>query len=137
MAKNNQATEGDGTEQNGTARNGATEQHGTGRTGKARNGAGRERNGTARNGTEGNDTNWTRQTFFRDYIVYESAEPIKGDSIQGNKVLLKFENLPIQINKSIDIRRIDGIDMLGRFAQWSHKMKANEVLDRVLELING
>lgn len=83
------------------------------------------------------DTNWTRQTFFRDYIVYESAEPIKGDSIQGNKVLLKFENLPIQINKSIDIRRIDGIDMLGRFAQWSHKMKANEVLDRVLELING
>jgi hypothetical protein len=83
------------------------------------------------------DTNWTRQTFFRDYIVYESAEPIEGDEIQGNKILMKFENLPIQIKNSIDIRRIDGIDMLGRFAQWSHQVKANEVLDRVLELKNG
>ena len=83
------------------------------------------------------DTDWTRQTFFRDYIVYESAEPIEGDSIQGNKVLMKFENLPIQIKKSIDVRKIDGMDMLGRFAQWSHRMKANEVLDRVLELKNG
>ena len=79
-------------------------------------------------------TDWTRQTFFRDYIVYESAEPIKGESIQGNKILMKFENLPIQIKNSIDIRRVDGVDMLGRFAQWSHQVKANEVLDRVLEL---
>jgi hypothetical protein len=29
---------------------------------------------------------------------------------------------------------MDGIELLGRFAQWSHKMKANEVLDRVIEL---
>ena len=83
------------------------------------------------------DTDWTRQTFFRDYIVYESAEPIKGESIQGNKILMKFENLPIQIKNSIDIRRVDGVDMLGRFAQWSHQVKANEVLDRVLELKNN
>ena len=47
---------------------------------------------------------------------------------------MKFENLPIQIKNSIDIRRVDGVDMLGRFAQWSHQVKANEVLDRVLEL---
>ena len=47
------------------------------------------------------DTNWTRQTFFRDYIVYESVDPIKSDYIEGNKILMKFENLPIQINKVI------------------------------------
>ena len=83
------------------------------------------------------DTKWTRQTFFRDYIVYESVEPITEDYIEGNKVLMKFENLPIQIKESHNIERMDNIDLLGRFAQWSHQMKANEVLDRVLELKNG
>mgnify|MGYP003152174521 CR=1 FL=1 len=83
------------------------------------------------------DTKWTRQTFFRDYIVYESVEPITEDFIEGNKVLMKFENLPIQIKESHNIERMDNIDLLGRFAQWSHQMKANEVLDRVLELKNG
>jgi hypothetical protein len=82
------------------------------------------------------DTDWTRQTFFRDYIVYESVEPIKGMEIQNNKIEMKFENLPIQIKKSLNIEEIDGISMLGRFAQWSHKMKANEVLDRVKEWID-
>jgi hypothetical protein len=80
------------------------------------------------------DTNWTRQTFFRDYIVYESVDPIKSDYIEGSKILMKFENLPIQIKQSHNIERMDGIELLGRFAQWSHKMKANEVLDRVIEL---
>ena len=83
------------------------------------------------------DTDWTRQTFFRDYIVYESVNPIQGTHIQGNEVQMKFENLPIQIKESHNIERMDGITLLGRFAQWSHKMKANEVLDRVLELKNG
>ena len=80
------------------------------------------------------DTNWTRQTFFRDYIVYESVNPLKSDYIEGNKVLMKFENLPIQIKESYNIERMDNIELLGRFAQWSHQMKANEVLDRVIEL---
>tara|TARA_R110000744_G_scaffold110482_1_gene208394 strand:+ start:99 stop:1043 length:945 start_codon:yes stop_codon:yes gene_type:complete len=83
------------------------------------------------------DTNWTRQTFFRDYIVYESVNPIEGTHIQGNEIQMKFENLPIQIKESHNIERMDGLTLLGRFAQWSHKIKANEVLDRVLELKNG
>tara|TARA_R110001592_G_scaffold201208_3_gene450297 strand:+ start:3238 stop:4185 length:948 start_codon:yes stop_codon:yes gene_type:complete len=82
------------------------------------------------------DTKWTRQTFFREYIVYESVEPITDDYIEGNKVLMKFENLPIQIKESQNIEATDNIELLGRFAQWSHKMKANEVLDRVKEWIN-
>jgi len=82
------------------------------------------------------DTIWTRQTFFRDYIVYESVDPITDDKIEGNKILMKFENLPIQIKQSQNIERMDNIDLLGRFAQWSHKMKANEVLDRVKEWTN-
>jgi hypothetical protein len=64
-------------------------------------------------------------------MVYESVEPIVGDSIQGNKIQMKFENMPIQITNSEDIEVMCGITMLGRFAQWSHKVKANEVLDIV------
>jgi len=82
------------------------------------------------------DTDWTRQTFFRDYIVYETVEPIKGDTIQGNKILMKFENLPIQLKESYNLETMDNVSLLGRFAQWSHKMKANEVLDRVKEWTN-
>tara|TARA_R110000744_G_scaffold135942_8_gene245673 strand:+ start:4731 stop:5681 length:951 start_codon:yes stop_codon:yes gene_type:complete len=79
------------------------------------------------------DAEWTRCTYFRDYMVYESTSPIKGDSIQGNKINMKFEDIPIQITNSEDIESVSGIVMLGRFAEWSHKVKANEVLDKVKE----
>ena len=77
------------------------------------------------------DADWTRCTYFRDYMVYESVEPIEGDSIQGNKIDMKVEDIPIQITNSEDIESMCGITMLGRFAEWSHKVKANEVLDKV------
>ena len=79
---------------------------------------------------------WTRCTFFKDYIVYESTEPIEGDEIEGNKIEMKFENLPIQIKQSYRINEICGIVLLGRFAEWNHKIKANEVLDKVKEWID-
>ena len=77
------------------------------------------------------DSEWTRKTYFDSYIVYESVEPITSETIEGNKVDMKFENMPIQIVESKNIESINGIKMLGRFAQWNHKVKANEVLDRV------
>ena len=46
---------------------------------------------------------------------------------------MKFEDIPIQITNSEDIESVSGIVMLGRFAEWSHKVKANEVLDKVKE----
>lgn len=79
---------------------------------------------------------WTRCTYFRDYIVYESVKPIEGNNIQGNKIEMKFENIPLQLKHNEDIDEMCDIKMLGRFAQWSHKMKANEVLDRVKEWID-
>jgi len=82
------------------------------------------------------DTEWTRKTYFDNYIVYESVEPIGSETIEGNKVEMKFENLPIQIVKSKNIDSVNGIKMLGRFAQWNHKIKANEALDRVISWIS-
>jgi len=77
------------------------------------------------------DSEWTRKTYFDSYIVYESVEPIDSKVIEDNIVQMKFENMPIQIVESKNIDSINGIKMLGRFAQWNHKVKANEVLDRV------
>ena len=79
---------------------------------------------------------WNGRVSLRDYIVYETVEPVKGDTIQGNKILMKFENLPIQLKESHNLETMDNVSLLGRFAQWSHKMKANEVLDRVKEWTN-
>ena len=77
------------------------------------------------------DADWTRCTYFRDYMVYESVKPIEGTHIQGNKIDMKFENIPLQIKRSIDIESMRSIRMLGRFAEWSHKVKANQVLAKV------
>ena len=64
-------------------------------------------------------------------MVYESVKPIEGTHIQGNKIDMKFENIPLQIKRSIDIESMRSIRMLGRFAEWSHKVKANQVLAKV------
>lgn len=79
---------------------------------------------------------YTRKTYFKDnfrnYIVYEFCQPYEEildvPSIQGNKVIKHINNIPIQINNSIDFRNIQGIDLVGRFAQWNHSIKANEII---------
>jgi len=78
----------------------------------------------------GHSEGWSRKTYFKDYMVYESVDPIAPPYPTINK----FEGLPIQIQNSIDIDKIGNVVMLGRFAQWNHKIKANEVLERVLKL---
>lgn len=89
---------------------------------------------------------YTRKTYFKDYIVYEMLKPFEQNApdpqhrfmpdyidlshIQGNKVLKVLNNIPIQINNSIDFRNIQGIELVGRFAQWNHSIKANEIIAR-------
>jgi len=80
------------------------------------------------------DGDYTRKTFFKDYIVYETTNIVKDNKIEDNLILEKKENLPIQIKSSLCIENIDNIYFLGRYAQWNHKVKINEVLDRVIKL---
>jgi hypothetical protein len=89
------------------------------------------------------DGMYTRKTYFKDYIVYEMCEPVIADAqgnmwgdIQGNKILKVLNNIPIQINNSIDFRNIQGIDLVGRFAQWNHSIKANEVIQKYEQRIS-
>jgi len=74
---------------------------------------------------------YSRKTYFENYIVYETLIPFKDDidNIDGNKIIGKANNLPIQIVNSIDIRNLKGIELLGRFAQWNHSIKATELIE--------
>jgi hypothetical protein len=81
----------------------------------------------------GYEDGWTRKTYFDEYMVYESVERLKDIPYP---VINQFENLPIQIKNSLDLDKFENTYMLGRFAQWNHKVKANEVIDRVLKWIN-
>ena len=75
---------------------------------------------------------YTRKTFYNNYVVYESEEPkqeLEDDCIY--KVL----NLPIQIVNSCNIIKHNGIHMLGRYAQWEHSIKFNEILKEIEERI--
>lgn len=105
---------------------------------------------------------WTRKTYFKDYIVYElSDEAVKQyntyklcsnvteEEIEksqkdflisvcdSNFVLNKIFNLPFQITKSMDIRNIQGIELVGRYAQWNHSIKANEVIEKFKKEIDN
>lgn len=75
---------------------------------------------------------YTRKTYFKDYIVYEFVEPYveiaENPTVHSNKVLKHINNIPIQINNSIDFRNVQGIELVGRFAQWNHSIKANEII---------
>ena len=76
---------------------------------------------------------YTRRTHFSNYVVYESKDPIGvkvGDTIEGNKVMRVVENLPIQIKSSIGLQSIDNMILLGRYAEWNHKVKIDQVLPR-------
>ena len=81
---------------------------------------------------------YTRKTYFPDYIVYESMRPIqdglRGHDIEGNKVEMKIENLPIQIKDSMKLDGFEGIKFLGRYAEWNHKIKLNEVVDTLINI---
>lgn len=72
---------------------------------------------------------YTRKTYFKDYIVYEMCEENDSSHIESNKVINRICNVPIQIQNSLDIRNLHGIDLIGRYAQWNHSIKANEIIN--------
>lgn len=78
---------------------------------------------------------FTRRTHMKDYTVYESEEIQPYVNINDEEIIFKVENVPIQIVKSLNIDKIDGVFMLGRYAQWSHKVKFGECVLRSHEII--
>lgn len=82
---------------------------------------------------------YTRKTYnnTQNYVVYEYEQAQEGiEEIEGHKVIYKAENLPIQIVKSLNLQKINDIHLLGRYAQWSHKTKLNEILQRTQQIVD-
>jgi hypothetical protein len=54
--------------------------------------------------------------------------------IEDNLIVERKEDIPIQIKKSLNLTSFAAdAYLLGRYAQWSHKIKLNEVLATVLK----
>lgn len=68
---------------------------------------------------------YTRRTFFPQYTVVET----NGNVIQHD-VLDKYEGLPLQIKNSLNFTSIQGIQLSGRYAEWNHSVKANQIIER-------
>ena len=74
---------------------------------------------------------WTRKTMFENYYVYETTKPIKCKFFEKeNEITNRFEDIPLQIQKSLSKRTYFGIELIGRYAEWNHSIKANEVIKR-------
>ena len=87
---------------------------------------------------------WTRKTYHDDYIVYECVEEqldeiIRDDNIDGNPIFDKRLCMDLQLARNYDINKAidDRVIMLGRYAQWNHSVKINEVIERVLKIRDG
>ncbi len=73
---------------------------------------------------------YTRKSFFPGYIVFETIETIneKQNFIKGHRIIDKYENVPLQIKNSLNLTSFKGIKLIGRFAQWNHSIKSNELI---------
>jgi len=73
---------------------------------------------------------YTRKTYYSDYVVYELVSDFGRNIkyIEGNKIYETFFNKKMQILKNVDIQDIAGVKMVGRYAQWNHSIKSNEII---------
>lgn len=76
---------------------------------------------------------YTRKTYFKDYITYESVKKINSKHIDKNKIIFSILDLPIQIKNSSSMNKFNNITLIGRYAQWNHSIKLQDVIKRVLE----
>jgi len=69
---------------------------------------------------------YTRKTIhYPFYTVYETTDKLPNFQkfIMGNRIVDRYEDLPIQIEDSMNITKLGNIQMLGRYAQWNHSIR--------------
>jgi protoporphyrinogen oxidase len=80
---------------------------------------------------------YSRKTYIGNQIVYEFIrESTNSKQIDSNKIIDSILNIPIQINSSCHLSTYKDILFNGRYAQWSHKVKLQEVIDRAIKIKN-
>jgi len=78
----------------------------------------------------------SRRTFFKDYVVLEVLDKNIAESLIGREIQLQINDVPLQMKYSFeDIHTLlaapSNIEFIGRYAEWNHKIKLNEVLNKV------
>lgn len=91
------------------------------------------------------EDHYTRVTFDhnnKENIIVETDNPthlpeIMLDPILGAEKLLDQKHIPAQIQRNLSLKTLNGIWLIGRFAQWDHDILTTDVLDRSIELRRG
>ena len=73
-----------------------------------------------------------RKTYVGDKIFYDCMRNIYEGKIEDNEVIEYVETT--QISDNLDIKRVMGIDMLGKFAQWKEGVTLETIYNDCLEL---
>ena len=76
------------------------------------------------------DRDYTRKTIYKDYIVYETSEKYEDIKFENKEIIYKVENLPIQIQNSLNIEKFEEVFLLGRYAQWDHKLQFCSIIPK-------
>lgn len=79
---------------------------------------------------------YTRKTYYENFIIYETVDKIYENTIDSNSIVDKKENLKIQIINNVNFKSINDIIMIGRYAQWNHKIRLNEIIKKIKKVDN-
>jgi hypothetical protein len=73
-----------------------------------------------------------RKTYVEDHVFYDCMRNIYDDKIEGNEVVKYVETT--QISDNLDIKKVMGIDMVGKFAQWKEGVNLETIYNDCQEL---
>jgi len=73
-----------------------------------------------------------RKTYIKESILYESMRNIYDKSIEGNTILKYFEST--QISDNLNMNKILGIDLVGKFSEWSENCTIETIYNRAKQL---
>ena len=73
-----------------------------------------------------------RKTYIGKKIIYESMRNIYDKDIEGNKILDYIEST--QISDNLRIKKVMGIDLVGKFSEWNENINLETLYQRAHEL---
>lgn len=73
-----------------------------------------------------------RKTYIGKNIIYESMRNIYDKDIEGNKILDYIEST--QISDNLRIKKVMGIDLVGKFSEWNENINLETLYQRAHEL---
>ena len=73
-----------------------------------------------------------RKTYIGDIIIFESMKNIYSKDIEGNTIKKYIESS--QISDNLNINKILGIDLVGKFSEWNENTTLETIYTRAMEL---